>query len=275
MRCGSTTLWELLGQHEQVFFPSRKELHFFDDRDGDFARGLEWYARHFQAAPVGSLCGETTPSYIYLPEACDRIARHLPDCRLIIILRDPVRRAWSHYWYNCNRGFEPLDFERALDREPRRLGRGDVRTRILYSYVGRGHYLEQLKRYEAAFSRTQLYVLLFDDLIRDPQGTMAAIFTHLGLDVQNESAMTLPTRNQQSHHPRLPRVQAIAKRYEAWGERSLFARAVRRTARTALNLNRRPSLPPMRDVTVERLVEMFRPGNEALAEWMGRPLPWA
>ena len=108
-----------------------KELHFFD-LDARFQLSLEWYASHFSSAPRGVRLGEATQTYMYLPHALDRIADALPGRRAIAILRDPVDRAYSHYWHNVERGREHLTFAEAVRAEPERLEGADVQTRLFY-----------------------------------------------------------------------------------------------------------------------------------------------
>src|ERR671919_2133494 len=96
MKSGTTALINSLGKHPDVFaLPS--EIHFFD-RFHD--RGLDWYRERFAKARGQGAVGESTPEYMYLPHARERIVRDLPGVQLIAILRNPVERAYSHYWHN-------------------------------------------------------------------------------------------------------------------------------------------------------------------------------
>jgi hypothetical protein len=275
MRCGTTTLWEMLGRHPLAYLPDTKELHFFDDRDGAYAGGLDTYAHHFAAAPATSLCGESSPSYLFVEGTEERIRAAIPDVRLIAILRDPVARAWSHYWFNVWRGRERLPFEKALAAESARTTDSDPRARRWFSYVGRGRYLGQLRRYEASFPRDQLFVVLLEDLLARPAVTMRSVLEFLGFEPGgSELDLPVPTRNQ----ARFPR---------SWTVHRLCSRAIDMTERGALggsllgaiggaarqvNLSR--SLPPMQEPTRARLIEEFATDNENLEAWLGRKLPW-
>src|SRR5688572_14326389 len=105
MRSGTTSLHKYLQAHPDVFVASGKEVHFFDRRYG---RGLDWYRSRFAGVTTERVVGEATPAYMYDENAIARIAHDLPDARLIVVLRNPVDRAYSHYWRNRSRGRENL-----------------------------------------------------------------------------------------------------------------------------------------------------------------------
>src|SRR5207247_1417209 len=120
-RAGTSYLAMLLVDHPDVFF-ARKELHYFDQlpfRGGGVA--IEEYARFFEGADGQAAIGEKTPSYMYFDHVPELLARHLPDARLIFLLRDPLKRAHSQYWKRVLNGQEPYGFDRALREEPTRL----------------------------------------------------------------------------------------------------------------------------------------------------------
>jgi hypothetical protein len=277
MRCGTTTLWDLVGRHERVFQPSTKELHFFDDRDRAYARGSEWYAEWFADAPAGSVVGESSPSYLYVNGTAERIRATLPNVRLVAILRDPVERAWSHYWFSVRRGREWLGFEKALDREEERTRKSeDPRWGPWFSYVGRSLYLDQLRRYESVFPREQLLVVLLEDLLRDPSTVMSEVFAHLSLDSVEVQTQIVPERNR-LQRPRSRRLHRVASRTAEWGQAGGTPAhgAARYAAALERRLNTTGTRPSMRPATRERLRERFAADDAELAEWLGRPLPWS
>ena len=154
-RCGSTSLFAALCEHPQVLPPSHKETHFFDR---NWTRGLDFYRRLFplqarrraRARRAGGpvLTGEATTYYLLHPAVPARASAAIPDARLVVILRDPVDRAYSHYQLSVRRGREKLSFEEALDAEPERLAgaeerlladpAADVPSHRVHSYVARG-----------------------------------------------------------------------------------------------------------------------------------------
>lgn len=121
--------------------------------------------------------GEATPDYIFHPHVPRRVARLMPNARLVVLLRNPVDRAYSHYWHQVHRGFEQLSFEEALEAEPERLA-GELERvvrddgyqsfrRHHFSYVTRGRYAEQLAWWTEVFPREQILVIRSEDMYAD------------------------------------------------------------------------------------------------------------
>jgi hypothetical protein len=169
-KCGTTWLHVNLKAHPGAFLPEPKELHFFD-RDWD--RGIESYQAKF-AAGAGKIKGEITPAYGVLPPA--RIAevhQLIPAARLIVMLRDPVRRAWSQATMNLvtqkNRRFEDVPDREFFEhfQGEHSLSRGDYAT-ILANWIG-------------AFGREPIWIGMYDDLETRPRELLAEVFAHVGL----------------------------------------------------------------------------------------------
>jgi hypothetical protein len=198
-RCGSTSLFAILCEHPQVMAPSRKEVHFFDRnhlRGLDFYRGVFPLAAHRRARerrlrrPV--VTGEATTYYLFHPTVPERVAHALPWARFIAILRDPVDRAYSHYQLAVRGGHERLPFEQALEAEEERLAGEEERLATdpayqsrahrYHSYVNRGLYLPQLKRWHAQVAPERLLVLRSEDLFEQPQAVADEVARFLGLE---------------------------------------------------------------------------------------------
>lgn len=188
---GTTSLYRWLGQHPQVVEASRKEVHYFDI---NFSRGERWYRSHFpllRGLTEGQLTGEGSPYYMCHPHAPARIASLLPDVRLIVLLRNPVERAISHYFHSRRNGREPLEIQQAMDQEESRLNRewarmqadGAYNSRVhrWYSYKARGRYLEQLQAVQSWFSPEQLLILRSEDLFEKPQRVYDSVCSHIGI----------------------------------------------------------------------------------------------
>jgi hypothetical protein len=223
------------------------------------------------------VCGESSPEYLYLPEAAERIALTIPDVQLVAILRDPVARAWSHYWFNVRRGREWLSFEQALDRETERTASlKDPKWRPWFSYVGRGFYLDQIRRYEGLFGPDRLLVLLLDDLLADPAGVMATVFAHVGLSPAEVEARITPERNRLVR-PRSRRLHRVTVGASEWGAQAgtPLHQAVRVGAGIVRRLNLSTARPVLVPETRMRLRETFAESDAELATWLGRPLPWS
>ncbi|MGH2784118.1 MAG: sulfotransferase family protein [Actinomycetota bacterium] len=255
MRAGTTSLARYLGAHPNVFMPSKKELHFFD---WNYGRATDWYRTQFADASPGDVAGEATPIYIVYPESMRRLATDCPDARLLVVLRDPVSRAYSHYLYNRMLGFEPLGFREAIDAEQQRPpAMTDRRT---FDYVARGRYLEQLRRVSELFPREALHVLLLEDMKRDAAGTYRDVCRFLGVDDAFRPENLGESLNSYSTY----RSKALAK-----AARSLPAPV----ARVARRVNRRPAAPPPMPADVRAELERrFAEDNASLASWLGKDL---
>jgi hypothetical protein len=276
MRCGTTSLWEMLGQHERTFLPDRKELHFFDNRNGFYDQGIEAYARYFEPAGPDQVPGETTPCYLFFEEACERIHQVLPDARLLVILRDPVARARSHYWYSVRMGYESLSFERALSAEAGRLATCDPDALNRFSYVARGRYVDQLQRFASRFQREQIHVLFLEDLKAQPAEVMRAVFAHLGLELPKAGLFRRAGERNKGVHPRNIKLHWIMQRSRDWTGKSMapHKRAVRRLRKLVWRFNVAEGTPPLTPALRARLDAEFRESDDALEAWLGRGLPW-
>ena len=115
--------------------------------------------------------GDSTPFYLFHPQAPERIQALLPNVRLIALLRDPVERSLSQYFHARRHGFESLDLSEALTAETNRLATGEAYSFQKHSYVARSQYLEQLDRYEALFPKKRMLVLKSEDLFNYTQST--------------------------------------------------------------------------------------------------------
>lgn len=183
---GTTALFDYLGDYRDVALSDVKEVHFFDDEARDWAApDYEVYERHFPVAD-GRPCGEATPIYSYWPRSLERIAAYNPEIRLILMLRDPVERAWSHWRMETSRGAEREPFGWCIREGRQRLFAGESPDRPWghhreFSYVERGFYAEQVERLLTLFRRDQLLVLAAEALRADPAPTLAAVRRFLDL----------------------------------------------------------------------------------------------
>ena len=165
-KAGTTSLHRLLDSAPGIYLPRppiSQEIHFFDD-PSNFRRGPQWYAELFLGAGSDEVVGQTSPMYLYDPDVPQRIHDLMPQTKLIAILREPVSRAYSHYWHSVRYGFESKSFDEALRAEPKRLRSSSWSTRRNFSYVDRGLYASQIRRYLELFDRDQLLIVTQDEL---------------------------------------------------------------------------------------------------------------
>jgi len=182
-KAGTTALFDYLTEVPALELPSVKEAHFFDDEEN-----VDWaapdYARyHGLFSDPDRLWGEATPIYLYWPNALERIRAYNPAMKLILLFRDPVERAWSHWKMEYARGKETEPFAWCIRDGRARMAEGTPYPGFhrVFSYVERGFYGRQLARLLTLFPRDQLLLLSSDALSRDPTGTIESVYAFLGL----------------------------------------------------------------------------------------------
>lgn len=198
-KCGTTALYCYVLSHPQVVGPSKREIGFFSE---NFERGLNWYRACFPLRTIQSwrgkypesriVAGEHTPSYIMHPLAVERIAATLPHVRLIILLRDPVDRAYSHYQHEFRCGHENLSFRDAIESEPRRTANEVDRMRsepgyrspeyVRHAYLDQGKYRPKLETLFRYFDRNQVMIIRSETLFERTQKVLDDVLTFLSLD---------------------------------------------------------------------------------------------
>jgi hypothetical protein len=274
-KSGTTALHVLLRQHPEIFLPRHKESHFFlweRDRRPDF-RGpgddnlirlavtdLSAYEALFAGADDKALRGESSVFYLYVPGTPERIARELPNVKLIALLRNPVHRAHSAYNHLAREGRVTKTFAQALAEEERYIADHYEPT---WHFTRCGFYHEQIRRYLDVFDRRQLGIFFHDDFRARPAAFLRDVLGFLGVD----SSVTLDTSRRANVTVSLPRNRALHGALLRWARptRALVPGRVRSW------LFSRPPGPMPREVA-QSLVERFRPSIHALEELVGRDL---
>lgn len=190
-RGGTSSLYKYLEGHPDLAASVRKETEYFSRR---FGEGEGWYRAHFplRVGPGSRRLGfEATPDYLFYPSTPERVAERLPDARFVVLLRDPVERAYSHHRHMVRLGFDDLSFEEALEREADRIAGDEValdrdplfycRDLLRFSYAARGRYADQLARWFAMFDPSRFLVLRSEDLFSDPDRVVDEVTTFLGV----------------------------------------------------------------------------------------------
>lgn len=188
-KCGTTSLYSYLTQHPQVQAANQKEVHFFDL---NYHLGVEWYTAQLgEIARPNGLCGEASPYYLFHPQVPARVHQHFPQVKLIVLLRNPVERAISHYYHEVKLGYETLSLEAAISQEGDRL-QGELEklqttptyysyNHQHYTYLSRGLYLQQLQRWMAFFPKDKFLILKSEDFWAKPDRTLAEVLEFLQL----------------------------------------------------------------------------------------------
>jgi hypothetical protein len=184
MRCGTSKFYEFLTQHPNVERAAIKEVHYFD-RSERFEKGIEWYRQCFPPPKWNdgrtSITGEATPSYLPNPLAPERMARVLPEARLIVLLRNPIDRAYSHYHLLVRRGEQNRHFEEVIEEELALLFNEANESSKYRNILARGIYVDQLLRWSKFFDDKQILVLKSEDFYRHTTGTMKLVQNFLDL----------------------------------------------------------------------------------------------
>lgn len=169
-KAGTTSLHAWLKQQPDVRLPVIKETHFFSHED-KYRRGIEWYQNQFPAGSDGCVTGEIDPEYMFFGGSAQRIKDIVGSPKFIFIFRNPVDRAFSNYQMSLRRGFEDLSFIEALGAEKARLTATNNAFAVKHqSYMARGSYAEQVRRYLEVFPDSEFLFVKFDDMVAEKTG---------------------------------------------------------------------------------------------------------
>jgi hypothetical protein len=284
---GTTSIHHYLSQHPDVVMSEPKEPLFFQT---EYERGVDYYvSTYFTNYNGQKVVGDAAPQHLYLPYVARRIHATVPTARLAVICRDPVERAISSYWHSASRGVETKPFEEAIERNIERMSRGpcfeteeegnlyaeiakkgkDHLQRAFGFYIEPGYYARYIEMYRSLFGKDKLKILFFEDLQRDPNGTINQLLDFLDLPpvalqdvrVQNQ-AVSKPAARMIRLLSGIPAVQRISPHRRAKIKRQI-GRLLSGGHKVKLEVS-----PAAR----RRLVEHYRPHNRRLAEITGRDL---
>tara|TARA_B100001093_G_C26845339_1_gene1022509 strand:- start:367 stop:1194 length:828 start_codon:yes stop_codon:yes gene_type:complete len=186
-KAGTTSIFEVLKNHAEIFMPPEKELNYFFD-EKSYKKGEDFYHSYFSDAQYGKVLGEASPGYIVHPKAARRIHAYNPNIKLILTVRNPIDRAYSQYWHkrrNLNIFNEFEYYLKYLNFESYKKGSNGL--------FSRGFYIDYIEEYLKYFSREQLLILDFDELKSNPQGFFNKITSFIGtkdvdyLDASNQN----------------------------------------------------------------------------------------
>lgn len=286
MKAGTTALHRILGQHPEVYLSQPKELFFFDygdcrehpkmldknyclDEDWNSPANMDWYLNKFADRGKQKIVGEATPTYLSSKKAPARIASTLKNPKLIVMLRDPVERTYSHYLHMVRFGEAVFSFQDMLKFSPREL-------------LFRSFYKESLERYLKYFDRNQIHLIIFERFIEKPEETLHSLCRFLGIDanykfkVKNPNKGKAPwimrlsllynyfisTKIQDIYDGRHPEIDSTCKNLGLLIDQGI---------RKLLNLRKRK--PPMDPLIRDRLINIFQAENEGLSDIIGEKIP--
>ncbi|MAG92427.1 MAG: sulfotransferase [Planctomycetaceae bacterium] len=278
-KAGTTAVNQFFAEHPEVYICPVQEPRFFSFEGQKFSPDhplhaktvttIEEYRALFDGVTDEKAVGEVSPSYLHNTRAPGNIQAHLPDVRLIAVLRNPVDRAYSHFLHYVKGGTETTtDFASALN-DVEGLSLDDWKPRR--DYVRFGFYHEQLSRYFARFDPKQIKVYLFEDLRREPEETLKDVYRFVGVD-----DTFLPDYSKQHNVSGIPRSRALRSFLDRPNAAKSFLRRCipgpvrRRTADIVRLRNLRK--PELSKTVRAELVEVFRDDVLQLQELIGRDL---
>ena len=253
---GTSSLHYYLRQHPQIFMPDLKEPRFFALEGGilnfqnpdsainyNSITTLREYESLFANVTNELGIGEASPLYLYSEKAARRIKHYVPDAKLMVILRNPVDRAFSCYTHLLREGYEPLSFEAALKAESERRQNNWAH---LWHYREAGYYYRQLKPYFELFNPEQIKIYLFDEFKQDNHAVLTDIYDFLGVDRDFVPDMT---RQNVSGMPKSRRLQKFFSQKNVFRStiQAVMPKEIRHTVAAkikAWNIGKKPKLNP-------------------------------
>lgn len=271
-KSATTWLYSKLKKHPGIFMPRTKELHFFNKyrsnlemKDNYVKLGLNWYKNFFKDCNGQKAVGEATPMYLCDSYAPARIKETLGDIKLIAILRNPVDRAYSHYWMARSKGYTDLTFEEVVEQKTDK-------------FIKRGLYYKQIKRYLKYFDRDDMLIILFEDVIKCSEKVLKEIYRFLEVDTEFIPSNVNESENVSGEYKSLLLLKMIS------GVTKFFRRKVRMGfvvdffkkigfANFLKQLNKRElDYPDMDDGLRKKLVDYYKEQNKNLADLLDEDL---
>jgi hypothetical protein len=278
-KSGTTSLHAWLAQHTEIAMSEPKEPFFFE---AEYESGVAYYWRRYFSHWNGErLLGDARHRNLYLPYVPKRISENAPNARFVAILRNPVRRAMSHWWHWFARGREHLYFEAALEQDMVRIAAGDeisTPAQIAWyatqlgadgkgphrTYLDTGYYAIQLQRYFEFFPRDRFKIMILEEVVKNPQKHCADLFEFLHVNPAEAAVIKYDVANHaDSMDPR------VAARWTATRAHALLWGGDPQSGPPIVTRS-----PRMSQAVEAWLKAHYAPHNNALAELLGRRLPW-
>ncbi|KPZ67174.1 Sulfotransferase domain protein [Pseudoalteromonas sp. P1-26] len=266
-KAGTTALFNYLVQHSKVSGSSPKELHFFDD-ENNYNKGLKWYSEKFSVENA-DIKIEATPFYLNHPKCAERIHDALGRIKLLVVLRDPVERAYSHYLHELKFGWETKSFSLALDHE--RVACNNILNFQHYSYKERGLYSKYLKVYYNTFGNSNVHCIDFEKLKHDPQSVLNGVCDFLGINRETFTLKQSSSEMNKAMYPKSSVLGHLCKFFDrALGHPNIFSRQIYK-----LNLtNIKKSKFDMGDSEKLNLINYFESDYRELKKITGMDFSW-
>jgi len=208
-KSATTTLHDILIQHPDIYLPQNKETHFFD-KDKEYIKGVNFYKNeYYSTVKEEKIIGDITPGYMFFEDSVKRIYNTLGDnIKIIFMLRNPIERAYSHYWMSYRRTYENQTFERAVELESDRLNKNYF-NKNHFSYIERGYYARQIKRFLEFFPKENMKFIIFNEFINNKNDSVKGILNFLNLN--SEVHLSLDKKSNSAFLPRFRIITKILK----------------------------------------------------------------
>lgn len=272
-RCGTTKLSRGLAEHPEICFSSRKELHYFNF-DHLYNQGQYYLTRFLNHCQKGKIKGEWSTDYLYSQKAAERIKNHNPEVKILISLRNPIDRAYSHYLLQKYSG----------SINPWQTFNTAISGRDKYHYLKRGLYAESLKHYLDTFPREQIRIVIYEELVKNPGQTFKQLYQFLKVNpnfVPPSINENVDYRARKKHYSLI--LVAIINKLTLLYKQSRFRKflgrlGIRNFLRWLKKINRNTDpqkfqKPPLDQQVRERLQKFYEPEITAVEKIIGRPLP--
>lgn len=209
MKAGTSWLYDILKTHNEIFLPfEKKELHYFDN---NYHKGFNWYMSFFEKS-YPEVKGEITPTYLDNINVPKRVKKELGNnMKIIVILRNPVERAYSSYKYKTMKGKAKGNFKEVIDKNP--------------SIIEKGHYYKHLKNWFKEFEKDNFHIVIFEEMIKEPENTINSICDFLCVD-KNYDKKKLFEKSNQSHSTRFLFIYKHIEKLGEWLRKNDFDRIV-------------------------------------------------
>lgn len=289
-KCGTTSLYHYLNQHPEVYMSPEKEPCYYIFKNGTpsilgseinkdvFLRtrikNEQEYSKQFEGVNMQKAIGEASASYIYVKEAAENINNELPNAKLIVVLRNPVERAYSNFLHCIRRGVEPLrDFNEYVQSHVEQTRIKNKVGLVLY-YIEKGFYFKYLSEYFQLMNKENIKVIVYDELKQNPEKVVETIFNFLGL---NQSFKIDVSEHHNVSEKKGLQKNALTDLYKSRSPlmfkiKNWIPRSMGKSVANLLNKNFREDIPQMTDETKTILKSTFLADIENLERLIDKDL---